>query len=63
MLGLKVACQSVFALVYGCWPECRPAARVFLTRSHISAAELASDNESKGCKRLRIKIVLDRAVG
>lgn len=40
--------QSVFVLVYGCWVECRAAARVLLTRSHISSAELASDNEEKG---------------
>ena len=48
---------SVFVLVYGCWVECRAAARVLLTRSHISSAELASDNGEKGGwgRGLRIK--------
>ncbi len=42
---------SVFVLVYGCWVECRAAARVLLTISHINSVKIVSDNgEKEGVK-------------
>lgn len=47
---------SVFVLVYGCWVECRAAARILLTSSHINSADLASDNGEKwGVKKAENK--------